>query len=40
MSSLAGAKGIVYGGSYDKNVYAFKASTGAPIWKYTTGGQV
>ena len=28
---------MVYVGSYDNNVYALNASTGALLWKYTTG---
>jgi outer membrane protein assembly factor BamB len=39
-SSPAVANGVVYVGSEDDNVYALKASTGALLWKYTTGGQV
>ena len=31
------ANGVVYVGSLDNNVYALKASTGALLWKYTTG---
>jgi len=30
----------VYVGSYDDNVYALNASTGAKLWSYTTGGRV
>ena len=39
-SSPAVANGVVYVGSYDKNVYALDASTGAKLWSYTTGGYV
>jgi outer membrane protein assembly factor BamB len=31
---------VVYVGSYDKNVYALNAKTGAKLWSYTTGGGV
>ena len=34
------ANGVVYVGSYDDNVYALNASTGALLWKYTTGYDV
>jgi outer membrane protein assembly factor BamB len=34
------ANGVVYVGSYDGNVYALNARTGALLWKYTTGGTV
>jgi outer membrane protein assembly factor BamB len=36
-SSPAVANGVVYIGSYDHNVYALNASTGAKLWSYTTG---
>ncbi len=39
-SSPAVVNGVVYVGSYDKNLYALNATTGALIWKYTTGGVV
>src|SRR6516162_10209355 len=39
-SSPAVANGVVYVGSWDHNVYALNASTGAKLWKYTTGDQV
>jgi len=42
-SSSAVANGVVYLGSDDINVYALKASTGAPVWSYQTnraGGGV
>jgi len=39
-SSPAVANGVVYVGSLDNNVYAISASTGALVWKYTTGGPV
>jgi outer membrane protein assembly factor BamB len=39
-SSPAVANGVVYVGSYDKNVYALNAKTGAKLWSYTTGGGV
>jgi outer membrane protein assembly factor BamB len=38
--SPAVAKGVVYVGSLDHNVYALNASTGALLWSYTTGGPV
>jgi outer membrane protein assembly factor BamB len=31
---------VVYVGSYDANVYALNASTGAKLWSYTTGSYV
>ena len=31
------ANGVVYVGSTDNNTYALNASTGALLWKYTTG---
>ena len=31
---------MVYFGSWDNNVYALNASTGALLWKYTTGYHV
>ena len=34
------ANGVVYLGSDDSNVYALNASTGALLWKYTTGDHV
>jgi outer membrane protein assembly factor BamB len=36
----AGANDVVYFGSADNNVYALNAATGAPLWKYPTGGEV
>ena len=39
-SSPAVANGVVYVGSYDNNVYALNASTGALLWQYTTGQEV
>ena len=30
----------MYVGSYDNNVYALNASTGALLWKYTTANNV
>lgn len=36
-SSPAVADGVLYIGSYDHNVYALNAGTGALLWKYTTG---
>ena len=37
-SSPAVVNGVVYVGSWDHNVYALNASTGAKLWSYTTGG--
>jgi outer membrane protein assembly factor BamB len=34
------ANGVVYAGSWDHNVYALNASTGAFLWQYTTGNEV
>ncbi|MGC1300590.1 MAG: PQQ-binding-like beta-propeller repeat protein [Alloacidobacterium sp.] len=34
------ANGVVYFGSWDGNVYALNASTGAKLWSYTTGAPV
>lgn len=39
-SSPAVVNGIVYFGSGDSNVYAVNASTGALVWKYTTGNYI
>jgi len=39
-SSPAVANGVVYVSSYDKNVYALNATTGAKLWSYTTGSGV
>ncbi len=39
-SSPAVVDGKVYVGSFDGNVYALDASTGTPIWNYTTGYEV
>jgi eukaryotic-like serine/threonine-protein kinase len=36
-SSPAVAKGVVYVGSADTNVYALNAKTGALLWSYATG---
>jgi outer membrane protein assembly factor BamB len=36
-SSPAVANGIVYIGSYDHNLYALNARTGAKLWNYATG---
>ncbi len=40
LSSPAVVDGVVYVGSYDDNVYALKASTGAKLWSFTTGAAV
>lgn len=37
-SSPAVVNGVAYIGSFDGNVYALNASTGAQLWKYTTDG--
>src|SRR5271163_197054 len=39
-SSPAVANGVLYVGSYDHNVYALNADTGALLWKYATGSPV
>src|SRR5580692_3426354 len=36
-SSPAVANGVVYFGSWDRNLYALNASTGALLWRYNTG---
>ena len=36
ISSAAVVNGIVYVGSFDNNVYAFNASTGAKLWSFTS----
>ena len=38
-SSPAVANGVVYVGSYDNNVYALNATTGAQVWSFTTGSK-
>src|ERR1017187_6945304 len=40
VSSPAVVNGVVYVGSYDNNVYALNAGTGAMLWQFTTGGSV
>ena len=32
--------GVVYAGSYDRQLYAFNARTGATLWTYTTGASI
>jgi outer membrane protein assembly factor BamB len=39
-SSPAVANGVVYIGSWDYNLYALNAGTGALLWSYTTGNYV
>jgi outer membrane protein assembly factor BamB len=39
-SSPAVANGVVYVGSYDTNIYALDARTGAKLWSYTTGSDL
>jgi outer membrane protein assembly factor BamB len=39
-SSPAVANGVVFVGSYDDNVYALDAVTGALVWSYATGDMV
>ena len=39
-SSPAVANGVVYVGSYDNNVCALNASTGAKLWSYAAGSYV
>jgi outer membrane protein assembly factor BamB len=40
ISSPAVVSGVVYVGSFDNNVYALDARTGAKLWSYTTGAGV
>jgi outer membrane protein assembly factor BamB len=40
VSSPAVANGVVYVGSYDGNVYALQAKTGAKLWSYATDNSV
>ena len=39
-SDPAVANGVVYIGSYDKNVYAFDASTGKLLWEFPTNSGI
>jgi glucose dehydrogenase len=39
-SSPAVVNGVIYVGSFDNNVYALYASTGAKVWSLATGGSV
>lgn len=39
-SSPAVAGGILFVGSYDRNLYALDAQRGKPLWKYTTHGGI
>jgi outer membrane protein assembly factor BamB len=39
-SSPAVANGVVYVGSSDDNLYAYRATTGALLWSATTGGSI
>ena len=39
-SSPAVSNGVVYVGSYDKNLYAIDAMTGAEKWRFKTGNYV
>jgi outer membrane protein assembly factor BamB len=39
-SSPALSEGMVYFGSFDRNVYALDSTTGAKIWNYSTAGNV
>jgi outer membrane protein assembly factor BamB len=39
-SSPAIVDGVAYIGSYDKNIYAFNATTGVEIWSAATGGFI
>jgi len=34
------ANGVVYVGSYDHNIYALDALTGAKLWSYATGNSI
>lgn len=40
VSSPAVVNGVVYIGSYDRNLYALEAATGAVKWKFETGSRV
>jgi outer membrane protein assembly factor BamB len=40
ISAPAVVNGVVYVGSRDNSIYALKASTGAKLWSYQTGGPV
>jgi outer membrane protein assembly factor BamB len=40
MSAPAEVNGVVYFGSFDSDVYAIQANTGAKRWNYTTGGPI
>ncbi len=40
LSSPVADKGVIYFGSYDRNVYAVDAETGVQKWKYSTSGPV
>src|SRR5215471_512144 len=39
-SSPAVVNGVVYIGSYDHNVYALRAATGAKLWSHRTAGAI
>ena len=39
-SSPAVVNGVVYFGSFDKNVYAVNAKDGTKIWSFSTGGNI
>ncbi|MEA2554955.1 MAG: hypothetical protein QOI60_286, partial [Actinomycetota bacterium] len=39
-SSPAVVQGVVYIGSDDKRMWALDETTGAPLWRFKTGGQV
>jgi outer membrane protein assembly factor BamB len=39
-SSPALSEGMVYFGSFDRNVYALNSTTGARVWNYSTAGNV
>ena len=34
------ADGVVYVGSYDHKIYAFRAADGFQVWNYITGGII
>ena len=40
LSSPVADQGVIYFGSYDRNVYAVDAETGVQKWKYSTFGPV
>ena len=39
-SSPAVVNGVVYFGSFDKNIYAVNATDGTKIWNFSTGAKI